>query len=55
VFLFLHTDDFARDRARYRAAGVTFGEAPRQEPHGQVAVFRDPFTNRWGLIGPARV
>ena len=53
VFLFLHTDDFARDHARYLAAGVPFEEAPRHDPYGQVAVFRDPFGNRWDLIGPA--
>src|SRR5262249_7971801 len=31
VFLFLHTDDFERDHARMRAAGVTFREQPRRE------------------------
>ena len=53
VFLFLQTDDFARDHAAMQAAGVTFEEAPRQEPYGSVAVWRDPFGNRWDLIGPA--
>lgn len=52
VFLFLATDDFERDFARYRAAGVLFEEAPRTEPYGVVAVFRDPFGNRWDLIQP---
>lgn len=28
VWLFLHTDDFARDQARMQAAGVIFEEAP---------------------------
>ncbi|WP_375342409.1 VOC family protein [Yoonia maricola] len=50
VWLFLQTDDFARDHAAMRAKGVTFEEAPRHEPYGQVAVFRDPFGNRWDLI-----
>lgn len=50
VWLFLQTDDFARDYAQMRAQGVAFEEAPRQEPHGQVAVFNDPFGNRWDLI-----
>jgi catechol 2,3-dioxygenase-like lactoylglutathione lyase family enzyme len=54
VFLFLHTDDFARDHAAMLAAGVVFEEAPRHEPYGSVAVWRDPFGNRWDLIGPAR-
>jgi predicted enzyme related to lactoylglutathione lyase len=52
VFLFLHTDDFARDAARITAAGGTFDEAPRDEPYGRVAVWRDPFGNRWDLIAP---
>jgi catechol 2,3-dioxygenase-like lactoylglutathione lyase family enzyme len=52
VFLFLSTDDFARDHAAMLAAGVTFEEAPRHEPYGSVAVWRDPFGNRWDLIGP---
>ncbi|WP_284162973.1 VOC family protein [Frigidibacter sp. SD6-1] len=50
VFLFLETDDFARDHAAMLAAGVTFEEAPRHEPYGIVAVWRDPFGNRWDLI-----
>ncbi len=52
VFLFLETDDFARDHAAMLAAGVTFEEAPRHEAYGSVAVWRDPFGNRWDLIGP---
>ena len=52
VFLFLETDDFARDHAAMQAAGVEFEEAPRHEPYGSVAVWRDPFGNRWDLIGP---
>lgn len=52
VFLFLKTDDFARDHARMTAAGVAFEEAPRVESYGTVAVWRDPFGNRWDLIGP---
>lgn len=52
VFLFLQTDDFARDHAAMLAAGVDFEEEPRHEPYGSVAVWRDPFGNRWDLIGP---
>ncbi len=52
VWLFLHTDDFARDHARYVAAGVRFVEGPRDEPYGTVAVFEDAFGNRWDLIEP---
>ncbi|CAL9584268.1 hypothetical protein SUDANB120_05113 [Streptomyces sp. enrichment culture] len=47
---FLNTDAFDRDHERMRAAGVEFEEAPRQEPYGTVAVFRDLYGNRWDLI-----
>lgn len=50
VWLFLETEDFARDHARLQAKGITFEEHPRHEPYGTVAVFRDPFGNRWDLI-----
>ncbi|MBI5941393.1 MAG: VOC family protein [Caulobacterales bacterium] len=53
VFLFLETDDFARDHARMTAAGVRFLEAPRREPYGTVAVFEDISGNRWDLIEKA--
>ena len=53
VFLFLETDDFARDHADYSAKGVTFVEEPRHEPYGTVAVFMDLYGNRWDLIQPA--
>ncbi len=54
VFLFLDTDDFDRDHAEMLAKGVTFLEAPRAESYGKVAVFEDPFGNRWDLIESAR-
>jgi catechol 2,3-dioxygenase-like lactoylglutathione lyase family enzyme len=50
VWLILETDNFTRDHAAYVAAGVAFEEAPRHEPYGTVAVFADPFGNRWDLI-----
>ena len=53
VWLFLETDDFARDHARLITAGAHFEEAPRHEAYGTVAVWRDPFGNRWDLIQPA--
>jgi catechol 2,3-dioxygenase-like lactoylglutathione lyase family enzyme len=52
VFLFLHTDDFARDHAAMCARGVRFIEAPREEPYGTVAVFEDLYGNRWDLLQP---
>ena len=50
VFLFLQTDDFARDHAAFAARGVRFLEAPRHEPYGTVAVFEDLYGNKWDLI-----
>jgi catechol 2,3-dioxygenase-like lactoylglutathione lyase family enzyme len=52
VFLILKTDDFARDFARFKNAGVAFLEEPRNEAYGKVAVFRDAFGNKWDLIEP---
>ncbi len=52
VWLFLQSDNFTRDHARMLAAGVQFDEDPRHEAYGSVAVWRDPFGNRWDLIGP---
>ncbi len=54
VWLFLETDDFARDHAAFIRAGVGFREEPRREPYGIVAVFEDLYGNAWDLIEPAR-
>lgn len=53
VGFFLRTDDFGAARARLMAAGARFEERPRQEPYGTVAVWCDPWGNRWDLLGPA--
>lgn len=53
VFLFLHTDNFARDYDAMTAAGVTFLEAPRHEAYGTVAVWEDLYGNKWDLLEPA--
>ena len=50
VAFFLVTDNFARDHAAMLANDVLFEEDPRSEPYGTVAVWRDPFGNRWDLI-----
>jgi catechol 2,3-dioxygenase-like lactoylglutathione lyase family enzyme len=50
VGFFLNTDNFAKDYAKMKAAGVMFEEDPRHEPYGSVAVFCDPFGNRWDLL-----
>jgi catechol 2,3-dioxygenase-like lactoylglutathione lyase family enzyme len=52
VGFFLETDDFSRDYAVYKARGVIFREAPRDEPYGRVAVFEDLYGNGWDLIEP---
>ena len=54
VFLFLETDDFARDHALFSSRGVRFLEEPRFEAYGTVAVFEDLYGNRWDLIEPKR-
>lgn len=50
VGFFLETTDFTGDHARLLAAGVTFEEPPRHEAYGTVAIWRDPFGNRWDLL-----
>lgn len=50
VFLFLQTDDFARDFAAYTAKGISFVREPKTEPYGTVAVFEDLYGNLWDLI-----
>jgi catechol 2,3-dioxygenase-like lactoylglutathione lyase family enzyme len=50
VFLFLNTDDFRRDYEVYKARGVDFTEAPREESYGTVVVFRDLYGNLWDLV-----
>ena len=55
VFLFIETDDFARDHAAMLARGVRFLEAPRREAYGMVAVFVDLYGNKMDLIQPVTV
>ena len=49
---FVHCHDFAAAHDRLTAAGVAFVEEPRHEAYGTVAVFEDPYGNRWDLIEP---
>ena len=58
VGFFLATDDFARDHARFTAAGVEWVRPPTDQPYGRVAVWRDLYGNLWDLVeyrsaGPA--
>jgi len=52
VIAFISTDDFHATYDAWTAAGVRFCESPRVEPYGIVAVFQDPFGNRFDLIEP---
>lgn len=54
VFLFLATDDFARDHAALTAAGVEWVRPPAAHAYGTVAVFRDLYGNLWDLIEHVR-
>jgi catechol 2,3-dioxygenase-like lactoylglutathione lyase family enzyme len=52
VFLFLYTDNFARDYQAFRAKGVRFVRESKEEPYGTVAVFEDLYGNLWDLLQP---
>lgn len=54
VWLFLETENFEADYTRMLAEGVQFEAVPRDEPYGRVAVWNDPWGNRWDLIEFAR-
>jgi catechol 2,3-dioxygenase-like lactoylglutathione lyase family enzyme len=54
VFLFLHTDDFARDYRAYKEKGVVFVRERSEEAYGTVAVFRDLYGNLWDLVQPEK-
>ncbi len=50
VFLFLATDNFARDHEAFTAAGVKWVREPVTHDYGTVAVFSDLYGNLWDLI-----
>lgn len=52
VLMFFRTESFDADYALFRSRGVEFVEAPRDEPYGKVAVFKDLYGNRIDLIQP---
>jgi catechol 2,3-dioxygenase-like lactoylglutathione lyase family enzyme len=52
VFLFLYTDDFARDYRALKGKGVVFVRKPSEQAYGTVAVFQDPWGNLWDLFQP---
>ncbi|MFN3589165.1 MAG: VOC family protein [Spirosomataceae bacterium] len=53
VFLFLHTDDIARDYQQLQEKGVQFVRPLSVETYGTVTVFTDLYGNLWDLIQPA--
>jgi catechol 2,3-dioxygenase-like lactoylglutathione lyase family enzyme len=50
VFLFLSTDDIARDYPSMVAKGIHFAREPKVETYGTVAVFEDLYGNLWDLV-----
>ncbi len=50
VFLFLSTDNFARDHAAFTAAGVEWQRPPTTYDYGTVALFRELYGNLWDLV-----
>ena len=54
VFLFLETDDFARDHAAMLAAASSSARRRAMRPTVSVAVFADLYGNLWDLIEPRR-
>lgn len=52
VFLFLYTDDIARDYQNMTAKRINFKRLPEKMPYGTVAVFEDLYGNLWDLIQP---
>jgi catechol 2,3-dioxygenase-like lactoylglutathione lyase family enzyme len=52
VFLFLYTDDIARDYKNLLDNNVHIVRQPSVESYGTVAVFADLYGNLWDLIEP---
>ena len=50
VFLFLYTDDFARDYQNLLNQQIKIVREPSVESYGTVAVFEDLYGNLWDLI-----
>ncbi len=52
VFLFLNTDNIARDYQNLKNNSVTIIRDPKKEAYGTVLVFEDLYGNLWDLIEP---
>jgi catechol 2,3-dioxygenase-like lactoylglutathione lyase family enzyme len=50
VGFFLYTDSFQETYQLFLSSGIEFTETPRNEPFGQVVVFKDKYGNKWDLI-----
>lgn len=55
VFLFLQTDNIARDYENLQKQNVTIVREPSKEKYGTVLVFSDLYGNLWDLIEPTSV
>ncbi len=55
VFLFLQTDNIARDYENLQKKNVTIVREPSKEKYGTVLVFSDLYGNLWDLIEPTSV
>ena len=54
VFLFLYTDDMARDYQNLLDHEIQIVREPSVEAYGTVTVFADLYGNLWDLIEPAK-
>lgn len=54
VFLFLYTDDLARDYQNLLDHEIHIVRGPSVEAYGTVTVFADLYGNLWDLIEPAK-
>lgn len=54
VFLFLHTDNFARDYQNLIDQKIQIVREPVSESWGTVAVFADLYGNLWDLVEPSK-
>ncbi len=55
VFLFLYTDDMARDYQNLLDHEIRIVREPSVEAYGTVTVFADLYGNLWDLIEPAKM
>ena len=53
VFLFVHTEDLAKDHERLLKNGVEIVREPSEETFGKVLVFKDLYGNLIDLIQPS--